>query len=78
MVFDSKYKAFVVYVISFSFILLIDLSCGPQITNLIAKKAFVKVSIKYADFVDIFFLDLASKLPKHTKINNNIIELVNN
>ena len=48
----------------------------PQIANLIAKKAFIKVSTKYLNFIDIFSLDLGSKLPKHTGINDHAIELV--
>ena len=50
----------------------------PQIASLIAKMALTKVFAKYADFVDVFSLDLISKLPKHTKINNYAVELVNN
>ena len=44
---------------------------------MIAEKAPTKVSAKYLDFTDVFSSDLASKLPKHTKINNQAIELVN-
>ena len=35
------------------------------------------VSTKYADFVDVFSPDLASKLLKHTGINDYAIRLVN-
>ena len=49
----------------------------PQVSNLIAKEALTKVSAKYLDFADIFFLDLASELLEHTGINNHAIELVN-
>lgn len=31
---------------------------------------------KYADFANIFFSDLAAKLPKHTGINSHPINLV--
>ena len=44
---------------------------------MIAEEAPTKVSAKYSDFADVFSLDLASKLPKHTRINNHAIELVN-
>lgn len=43
---------------------------------MIAKKTFTKVFAKYANFADMFLLDLTSKLFKHTKINNYIIKLV--
>ena len=46
-------------------------------SGLIVEKTSTKVSTKYLDFADIFSLDLASKLPKHTRINDHTIELVN-
>ena len=49
----------------------------PQISGLIAEEAFTKVPAKYSDFADVFSLDLASELPKHTGINDHAIELVN-
>ena len=49
-------------------------SRGPQIPGLIAEKAPTKVPVEYADFA--FFLDLGSKLPKHTEINDYAIKLV--
>ena len=54
----------------------IHLSCKPQRAGLIAKKTPTKVSIKYADFADVFFPNMASKLPKHTEINKYAIKLV--
>ena len=48
----------------------------PQVFSLIAKKTPTKVPDEYSDFPDVFSLDLASKLPKHIRINNHIIELV--
>ena len=48
----------------------------PQIINLIAKKTFTKIPAEYANFVEVFFPDLAFELPKHIKINNHIIKLV--
>ena len=47
-----------------------------QISGLIAEEAPTKVSAKYSDFADVFSLDLASELPKHTGINDHAIELV--
>ena len=48
----------------------------PQISGLIAKEAPTKVPAEYSDFADVFSPDLASKLPKHTGINDYAIELV--
>ena len=48
----------------------------PQISDLIAEEAPTKVPAKYSDYADLFSLDLASKLPKHTEINDHAIELV--
>lgn len=44
---------------------------------MIAKKAYTKISNKYANFINMFFSDLASKLFKHTGINNYAIGLIN-
>ena len=46
----------------------------PQKAGLIAEEALTKVPVKYANFA--FSLDLASKLPKPTGINNHSIKLV--
>ena len=51
--------------------------CKPQISGLIIEEALTKVSDKYVNFADVFSLDLASKFPKHTGINEHAIELVN-
>ena len=48
----------------------------PQISGLIAEEAPTKVPAEYSDFADVFSLDLASELPKHTGINDHAIELV--
>ena len=48
----------------------------PQISGLIAEEAPTKVPAEYSDFADVFSSDLASKLPKHTRINNHAIKLV--
>ena len=47
-----------------------------QVSGLIVEEAPTKVPAKYLDFADIFSPDLASKLPKHTGINDYAIELV--
>ena len=49
----------------------------PQISNLIAEETLTNIPAKYSDFAKVFFLDLASKLPKHIGINNHTIKLVN-
>ena len=78
LVFDPKHETFIVHILSLNSTLLnIHLSHRPQIASLIAKEASIKVSAKYADFVDVFSSDLASKLPKHIEINNHTIKLVN-
>ena len=80
---DLESETFVVYIVSLGF----DASPSsspldvypfrrPQISGLIAEKAFIKVSAKYSDFADVFSPDLASKFPKHTGINDHAIELV--
>lgn len=74
---DPEHESFVVYVASLSSTPLdIHPSRRLQIADLIAKEALINVSVKYANFVDVFSLDLASKLSKHTRINNHAIEKV--
>ena len=53
-----------------------NLSRRTQIVHLKADEAPSKVFSKYANFADVFLLKLAIELPKHTKINNYAIELV--
>ena len=78
--FDPEYKTYVVHVASFNSTPLVALDDHPfqrpQISDLIAKETSTKVLNKYSDFADVFSPDLASKLPKHTKINVHAIELV--
>ena len=80
-VLDPEYEIYVVHVASLSSTsLVVSLNVHPcqrpQISGLIAKEGPTKVLAKYLDFTDVFSLDLASKLPKHTGINNHAIELV--
>ena len=81
---DPESEIFVVHVVSLDsnvspsfFPLNVYPSCRPQVSGLIAEEASTKVPAEYSDFADVFSLDLASKLPKHTGINNHAIELVN-
>ncbi len=39
-------------------------------------EVFIKVFSKYANFVDVFSLQLAAELLEHIGINNHAIELV--
>ena len=82
---DPEHETYLVHVASLSSTPLASLgsppldvhpSRRPQISGLIAKEALTKVPAEYSDFVDIFLLDLASKLPKHTEIHDYAIELV--
>ena len=50
--------------------------CRPQIAGLIVEETSIKISNEYVDFVDIFCLDLTSKLPEYTEINDHAIKLV--
>ena len=72
-----EYEIFVVYVISFNSTPRtnsnIYLSHKLKIVDLIIEKAFTKIYVNYANFVDVFSLDLAFKLCKYTRINNYAI-----
>ena len=84
-VLNSKYKTYVVYVGLVSSVALpsfsplklnVHLFYRAQVSGLIAKKALTKVPDKYVDFADAFSSDLTSKLPKHIRINDHAIKLV--
>ncbi len=47
-----------------------------QITHLKANKALSKVPSKYTNFADVFSPRLAAELLEHTRINNHVIEFV--
>ena len=51
-------------------------SLRPQKAELIAKEVPTKVLVKYADFADVFFPDLASELPEHAGVDDHVIELI--
>ena len=76
--FDSEHKTFVLYVAALSVNLSdkVHPSKKAQIAHLKANEASTKVSSKYADFADVFLPKLAAKLPKHMKINNYAIGLI--
>lgn len=78
---DPEYKTFIIYVAFLSFTLLnADLhpSHKTQIASLITKEASTKIFADYADFIDVFSLDLTSKLFEYTRINDHAIKLVDN
>lgn len=56
--------------------MLINFFSAPLIAVLQHDQAFTKIPTKYADYADIFFVNLAINLPDNTDINNYIIELV--
>ncbi len=76
--FDLEHEAFVVPIIA----LTVDLgdevhrSKRTQIAQLKVDEAFTKVLSEYADFADVFLSILAAEFPKHTGINDHVIELV--
>ena len=47
-----------------------------QIAYLKANKALTKVFSKYTDFANVFLPKLAAEFSQHIRINNHIIELV--
>ena len=80
---DPEHETYVVYIGSVnsdtspsSFPLNVYLSRRSPVSDLIAKKASIKVSAKYLDFADVFSPDLASELRKHTLINTHAIKLI--
>ena len=79
-VFNPEYETYIVYVAFLSSTPLASLdihpSQRPQISGLITEETSTKVPTEYSDFADVFSPDLASKLPKHTEINDHAIELI--
>ena len=76
---DPESETFIVYVASLSSIVLLsffllNVHCRPQIADLIAEKASIKVLVEYTNFMDGFSLDMALKLFVHTRINNYAIK----
>ena len=82
---NPESKTFIIHVTSLSsdaspssFLLKLNIhpSHRIQVSDLIVKKAPIKVPGKYSDFADVFSLDLAFKLSKYTGINYHNIKLV--
>ncbi len=76
---DQEYEVFVIHVAAFR----IDSNDEmyplrkAQIAHLKADEAPSKLPSKYDDFTDVFFPKLAVKLLEHTRINNHVIEFMN-
>lgn len=76
--FDLKYETFIVYVALLTGFANVYSFRRCQIAGFIVEKAFTKVFAKYANFTNLFSLNLASELFKYTEINNYAIKLVDN
>ena len=50
--------------------------CRVQIAAFVANEALISIPTEYSNFADVFSLELASELPKHTGINDHAIKLV--
>ncbi len=58
-------------------LILIYLTKKTQIIALQANKAPIKILDKFSNYMNIFFLDLATKLFKNTSMNEYAIKLIN-
>lgn len=83
-VLNLKHKIFIVYVTSLSSVTLPNSSllnihpfCKPQIAGLIVEKTPIKILAKYANFANVFSLELVFKPSEYIRINNYTIKLVN-
>lgn len=74
--FDLDDKTFVIHIISITSSNSVHLSHRAQMALLKANEASSAMLSKYADFIDVFFLDLVTELLEYTKINNNVIMMV--
>lgn len=76
---NTNDATFVLYIASFTiFDLDIYLFCKAQIVPLIVDEVFIMILSQYIDFVDNFSLNLVAELSEYIKINNNLIDLVDN
>ena len=68
VVLNADNKILVVHIVALLMltIMLIYPFCKVQVTLLIC----TKISTKYFNFLDVFFLDSATELLEHTRINN--------
>lgn len=68
-------EIFVTHVAALSFNPDIYLSYRAQLISFPTNNAPTAISSKYADFVDILFLESEAKLSEYTKINDHSIDL---
>lgn len=75
---DSKEEIFIVHTaaLAISDTRKIHSSYKVQTISLQVNKALTTVYLKYSDFTDGFSLTPTTKLPNHTRINNNFINQV--
>ena len=73
---DQENKSLVIYVDSIIQDWDIYSFWRTQIALLKVDETLTSVPLKYADFAEVFFKNLAIELPDHTGINNHIIDLI--
>lgn len=73
---DPEDEVFVVHVALISQDSDIHPFCRAYIALIKGDEAPIFLSLKYTDFIDVFSKNLATKLPKHIKINNYAINLI--
>lgn len=73
---DLDDEIFIVYIASIISLHPIHPSHLAQIALLKADEMLIAILFKFADFVEVFSLDLVAKLPKPTRINNHDIKLI--
>ena len=77
---DSKYKTFIVHIAAIGVELDNEIYISKKVQKdyLKVDEASTKVFSNYTDFADVFSPKLAAKHPKHTRISNHSIKLVDN
>lgn len=77
-VLDLEHEVFVIHIVAFGKNSSDEINSLRKtlIAHLKANKAPTKVPSEYAEFTNIFLPKLATELSEHTRINNHIIELV--
>lgn len=77
-VLDPDKEVLVMHIATITLGMTIHLKCKAQIAWLKAEMAPVFVLAEYLDFANVFSKELATMLPKHTKINTHAIDLEKN
>ena len=75
---NLKHETFMIYAVALNINLnnKIDSLKKAQIAHLKVDKALVKISSKYADFVDVFLPKLVTEPCEYRKINNCAIKII--